>query len=77
MKKVLLVLLAVFLFNCDKDEQDCKCDVKVIIVDGEVGITGSYTITNVPSDCEGNVDWQTLRQDKPANHWFNGTTNCD
>jgi hypothetical protein len=76
MKKLILIL-ALVVFSCAKDEQQCNCDVKVIIVDGEVGVTGSYIITNVPSDCEGNVDWQTLRQGKPANHWYSGTVNCD
>ena len=77
MRKLLLLSVAFIMLNCSKEDQDCNCDVKVIIVDGAIGVTGSYTITNVPSDCEGNVDWQTLRQDKPDNHWFNGTTNCD
>lgn len=76
MKKLILILLLA-VFSCEKDDKQCNCDVNVIVVDGTVGITGRYTITNVPSDCEGNVDWTTLRQDKPSNHWLDSVTNCD
>ena len=77
MKKLIIILLALTLFSCDKEDEPCTCNVKVIIVDGVEGITGRYTITNVPSDCNGNVDWSTVRQDLPDNHWFDGVSGCN
>jgi hypothetical protein len=78
MKKLVLVLAIATLVSCTKDEVECNCDVSVIVVDGAVGITGRYTITNVPSDCgSGIVDWNSIRQDLPSNHWFERTLNCD
>jgi hypothetical protein len=76
MKK--LILLAIILIGCSKDEDinQCSCDLNIIIVDPTIGITGRYTIDNVPSDCNDNVDWQTIRQDLPSNHWLENVSNC-
>lgn len=74
--KLLLFLLVILIFSCDKGEDECNCDVKIIIVDdGELGQIGSYTITNVPSDCDGNVDVDSLNL--ASDHWYSNTLNCD
>lgn len=52
MKKLLLILFIV-LTSCSKDEQDCKCDMKVYVSDGNT--TNYYILTGAPSDCNGNV----------------------
>jgi len=74
MKKIIFILSLLAIVGCSKEDQGCECDIKVIIVDGTLGQTGSYIIQNVPSDCEGNVDFHSLNL--PNDHWFYETRNC-
>ena len=73
MRTTTFFLLALLFLGCSKDEQDCKCDVKVVIA-APTGPLTYYTVTGVPSDCNGNVDFKSL--ELPSNHWYQGTVNC-
>ena len=65
---IVLITLAVILTSCEKDDVECKCDLEVTI-DG----TGSYFVTGVKTDCEGNYD----RPDNiPSDHFIIGLRNC-
>ena len=66
--KVTILILGLLAFGCSKDENECSCDVEMTI-DG----TSTYTVTNVPSDCNGNVD----KNDLNPNHFFLRTKNCN
>ena len=80
MKKLIFIIIALILFNCSKESNDsrnCYCDVKIIIVDGDLGITGNYTLENVLSDCNGNIEWDDISGNIPDNHWFDGVKNCN
>lgn len=75
MKKILsLIVFGSLIIGCQKEEIKCNCDVDIVIVDPELGAVGNYTITNVPSDCNGKVDLESL--DLRDNHWFQRTKNC-
>ena len=74
MKKLLILGMVLGLVSCEKDA-NCECDAKVIIVDGDLGQIGKYTVVGVPSDCEGGVDRDILNL--PSDHWYIGTENCD
>lgn len=64
MKKLILLLTLATLFNCSK-EDECECDMRVYTTNGTTN--SSYIVTNVPSDCEGNV---TANRDiVPSNHF--------
>jgi hypothetical protein len=52
MKKLILILALFSSIGCSKEE-DCQCDMKVYISDGNTN--SSYIVTGVPSDCNGNV----------------------
>ena len=53
MNKLILILAIATLSICEKDEVDCKCDMKVYVSDGNT--TQQYFITGVSSDCNGRV----------------------
>ena len=75
--KLLLLALLISTIGCSKEDQEnesCNCDVDVIIANPS-GDTPTYTITNVPSDCNGNVEFDKLNL--PENHWFQNTKNCN
>lgn len=67
----LLVLFLLFL-GCAKDDVECNCDLEVVIFSDN---PGSYTITNVPTDCKGNYDLGNYIL--PEGHVITGTKNCD
>lgn len=69
MKRLAVVIFVLILFNCEKKDEDCKCDMEVSISDGTD--VSTYTITNVPHDCNGNV---TADLDLPSNHF--PSNNC-
>ena len=75
MKKVIIFLTLAVMLGCSKDADPCTCDLDIIIVDGNIGVTGSYTILKAPSDCELGFDWQTYRDEEnlPPNHWLQST----
>jgi len=71
MKKLLLLTLLIT-FSCDKKDVNCTCNLRVAIVDPNLGQIGNYTVTNVPEDCDGNYDVTPLNL--PPNHWVQS---CD
>ena len=72
MKKLALIILAIALIGCSKDQvEDCNCTMKVYVSDGET--TQYYFVENVPSDCNGNV---TVRPHNVASDHF-PTMKCE
>lgn len=52
MKK--LLLLSLILLSCSNDDnENCTCDTKVYVTDGQT--TNSFTVVGAESDCNGNV----------------------
>lgn len=76
MKKILaLLVFCSLVISCSKKEEECFCDASIILVDPELGQVGSYTIVHIPSDCEGNIDVESLNLQEFQ--WFIGTKNCN
>lgn len=67
--KKLLILSALILSSCSKDEVKCKCTLKVTI-DG----TGYYYMQGVPTDCNGNFD---RPENIPQDHFIVGVQDCE
>jgi hypothetical protein len=63
------LILALMLTSCAAEDKECLCDLEVTI-DGN----GSYTVLNVPTDCEGGYDRPPMVSD---NHFIIGLKNCD
>jgi len=72
MKKFFLIILAITLIGCfkDDDNKDCKCTMKVYVSDGTT--TSQYFIEGVESDCNGKVIEDL---DLPGDHF--PTMNCE
>lgn len=63
-----LMFLMTFLASCEKEEVECKCDLKVTI-DGD----GYYWVNGIPTDCNGNYE---VPSGVPPEHFIIGLENC-
>ena len=73
MKKLLILLIFIPFASCSKEDKDCRCQLSVQMVTPEGNIQG-YTITGVPSDCDGGYDKDALNL--PDDHFVGNLTNC-
>jgi hypothetical protein len=68
MKKILL-LIALILFSCSKEDQDCNCMGKFTTFGNQ---TGHFFVNNLPIDCETKSPTQETLNNLPSNYIFLG-----
>jgi hypothetical protein len=52
MRKVLIILLAVFLFSCNKDPDCYKCTTKITVTIKEGEESNSWSVSDTRSKCD-------------------------